>query len=70
MDPKVAKRLERELEKAVIEVVCRLGLKKLPLLPAHRTMTLMAKAAVAVYEQAVDSPEDKAPQDSTEENKP
>jgi hypothetical protein len=66
MDPKVAKRLERELEKAIIEVVCRLGLKKLPLLPSHRTMTLMAKAAVAVYEEAMDSPEDST---STEEEK-
>ena len=56
MDPKVAKRLERELEKAIIEVVCRLGLKKLPLLPSHQTTHMMAKAAVAVYEAAVDEP--------------
>jgi hypothetical protein len=61
MDQKVAKRLEREIEKAIIEVICRLGLKRLPLLPAHRTMTMMAKAAVAVYEQAVDSPDDQPP---------
>ena len=66
MDPKVAKRLERELEKAIIEVVCRLGLKKLPLLPSQGTMTMMAKAAVAVYEEAMDSPEDST---STEEEK-
>jgi hypothetical protein len=58
MDQKVSKKLEREIEKAIIEVICRLGLKKLPLLLAHRTMTMMAKAAVAVYEQAVDSPDD------------
>jgi hypothetical protein len=70
MDHKVVKRLEREIEKAIIEVVCRLGLKKLPLLPAHRTMTMMAKAAVAVYEEAVDRPEDQMPQKPTEENEP
>jgi hypothetical protein len=52
MDPKVAKSLEREIEKAIIEVICRMGLKKLPLLPAHRTMTTIAKAAVAVYKAA------------------
>jgi hypothetical protein len=33
-----------------------MGLKKLPLLPARRhTMHLMAKAAVAVYEAAVEN---------------
>jgi hypothetical protein len=58
MDPKVVKRLERALEKAIIEVICRLGLRKLPLLPAHRTMTMMAKAAAAVYQEAVDGPKD------------
>ena len=67
MDPKVAKRLERELEKAIIEVVCRLGLKKLPLLPSQGTMTMMAKAAVAVYEKAVDSPEDVTTQNQGQE---
>ena len=58
MDPKVARRLERELEKAITEVVRRLRLKELPLLPAHQTMKDMAKAAVAVYETAVGGPED------------
>jgi len=56
VDPKVASRLEREIEKAIIEIIIRLGLKKLPLLPAHQTMKMMAKAAVAVYQEAVDRP--------------
>jgi hypothetical protein len=32
----------------------KMGLQKLPLLPSHHTMHLMAKAAVAVYEAAVE----------------
>ena len=52
--PEKAAKLERHLEKAIIEVICKLGLKNLPLLPAHRTMKEMAKAVVAVYEKAVD----------------
>jgi hypothetical protein len=32
-----------------------MGLKKLPLLPSRHTMHLMAKAAVTVYEAAVDN---------------
>jgi hypothetical protein len=38
---------------AIIEVICRPGLKKLPLLPSHHTMAMMAKAATAVYEEVV-----------------
>ena len=49
-------------KKAIIEVICRLGLKNLPLLPAHRTMKEMARAAVAVYEKAVDEPDDGSPE--------
>ena len=56
MDPKVVKTLEREIEKAILGVICRLGLKKLPLLPSQQTMKMMAKAAVAVFEEAVDGP--------------
>jgi hypothetical protein len=56
MDPKKAAKLERHLEKAIIEAICKLGLKNLPLLPAHRTVKEMAKAAVAVYAKAVDEP--------------
>jgi hypothetical protein len=42
-------------KKAIAEVIVRMGLKRLPLLPARHTMHLMAKAAVAVYEAAVDN---------------
>ena len=58
MDKKKAAKLERHLEKAIIDVICKFGLKNLPLLPAHRTMKEMARAAVAVYEKAVDEPDD------------
>ena len=34
-------------------MIVKMGLKKLPLLPSQRTMRLMAKAAVAVYEVAI-----------------
>jgi len=54
MDPKTVRKLEKELHKAIVDVICRLGLRKLPLLPSHRTMEMMAKAAVAVYEAAVE----------------
>jgi hypothetical protein len=50
MDPKTVQQLEDEIEKAIAEVIMRMGLKRLPLLPSRRTMHLMAKAAVAVYE--------------------
>jgi hypothetical protein len=56
MDQKIVDRLEREIEQAIAGVVTRLGLKSLPLLPSHQTMRMMAKAAVAVYEAAVDEP--------------
>jgi hypothetical protein len=52
MDHKTVQKLEGEIEQAIAEVLVRMGLKRLPLLPARRTMHLMAKAAVAVYEGA------------------
>jgi hypothetical protein len=56
MDQKVLRRLERELTKAIADVVVvRLGLKHLPLLPSNETLEMMAKAAVAVYEEVVES---------------
>ena len=60
MDEKTVRRLEHELEDAIAGVVARLGLRRLPLLPSQQTMHLMAKAAVAVYESAVENqrPED------------
>ena len=53
MEQKVVDKLETEIEKSVAEVVSRLELRHLPLLPSQQTMHLMAKAAVTVYEAAV-----------------
>ena len=58
MDQKVVRKLEREIETSVAEVVSRLGLRNLPLLPSRQTMHLLAKAAVTVYEAAVENPEE------------
>ena len=55
MDQKVVRTLEQDIEKAVADVFSRLGLRELPLLPSQRTMHLMAKAAVTVYEAAVEN---------------
>ena len=54
MDEKTVGKLERELEEAIAGVVASLG-RRLPLLPSQQTMHLMAKAAVAVYESAVEN---------------
>ena len=56
MEPKTVERLEKTIEEAIAEVIMKMGLKKLPLLPSRHTMHLMAKAAVAVYEAAVENP--------------
>jgi hypothetical protein len=55
MEQKTVRKLERELEEAIAQViVVKMGLKKLPLLlPNRQTMQMMAKAAAAVYEAAV-----------------
>jgi hypothetical protein len=66
MDQKKARKLEQELTTAIGEVVCRLGLRHLPLLPSHKTMQEMARAAVAVYEAEVDKPGEAAPSASGE----
>ena len=60
MDQKIVKKLESEIEEAIAEVIMKMGLKRLPLLPSRQTMHLMSKAAVAVYETAVENqqPED------------
>ena len=58
MDQRTVRKLEKELENAIAHVIVeRMGLRKLPLLPDRRTMHLMAKAAVTVYEAAVVSDE-------------
>ncbi len=55
MDQKTVDKLEESVEEAIAEVVVKMGLKKLPLLPDRRTTHLMAKAAVTVYEAAVEN---------------
>ncbi len=54
MNSKTVHKLEKSLEKPILDVMCDMGLKKLPLLPSHGTIQMMAKAAVAVYEAAVE----------------
>ena len=54
MDPKTVEKLEGKIEEAVAEIIVKMSLKKLPLLPSRQSMHLMAKAAVAVYEAAVE----------------
>ena len=55
MEQRVVSSLERRIEKAIAETIMEMGLKRLPLLPSQRTMHLMAKAAVSVYEAAAQS---------------
>ena len=55
MGPKTVEKLEEKIEEAVAEMVVKIGLKKLPLLPARHTMHLTANAAVTVYEAAVEN---------------
>lgn len=55
MDSNTVRRLEDELEKEIAKTICRLGLKKLPFLPSHHTMKMMAKAATPVYEAAAEN---------------
>jgi hypothetical protein len=55
MDPKTVEKLEGTIEEAIAEIFVKMGVKKLPLLPSPHTMHLMAKAAVTVYEAAVEN---------------
>ncbi len=55
MDHKTVERLEGKFEEAIAEVIVKMGLTKLPLMPSRHTMHLMAKAAVAVYEAAAEN---------------
>lgn len=55
MDQKTVEKLETKIEDAIAQVIIAMGLKRLPLLPARPTMHLMAKAAVTVYEAAVEN---------------
>jgi hypothetical protein len=58
-------KLEREIEEALADILIHRNKKwRWPLMPAQRTTHLMAKAAVAVYEAALNSPEDKSTEES------
>jgi hypothetical protein len=55
MDQKAVSALEEDLESAILSVVMRaVKGRRVPVLPSHRTIHLMAKAAVVVYETAVE----------------
>jgi hypothetical protein len=53
MDQKSVEKLEENIEEALLEVFDSMGQKRLPLLPNGKTVHLMAKAAVSVYEAVV-----------------
>ncbi len=55
MEQRTVTELERQLTEAVIDVMVSMGPKRLPLAPSEHTMHLMAKAATAVYESAVEN---------------
>ena len=55
MEPKTVAKLEGKIQEAIVEIIVKMGLKRLPLLPSHQTTHLMAKAAVTVYEAAVEN---------------
>ena len=55
MDHKTVEKLEGKIEDAIAETILEMGIRELRLLPSRHTMHLMAKAAVAVYEAAVES---------------
>lgn len=55
MDHQTVKKLEQELEEAIAEVLKQIGPKQLPLKPSPHTVHLMAKAAVTVFEAAVEN---------------
>jgi hypothetical protein len=55
MDQKTVEKLEGKIEEAIAEIIVKMGLKKLPLLPARHTMHLMAQATVTVYEATVEN---------------
>ena len=55
MEPETVRRFESALQAAIAEVIVdRLGPRWLPFPPTAQTVRMMAKAAVAVYETAVE----------------
>jgi hypothetical protein len=58
VDQKVVRMLEDDIEDAIAAIIIRHSKGwKVPLLPSQRTMHLMAKAAAAVHEAAVEARE-------------
>lgn len=55
MDQKAVEKLEEKIEDVIAEIIGKMGIKKLPLMPTRHTPHLMAKAAVTVYEAAVEN---------------
>ncbi len=55
MDSKTVEKLEAKTEDAIAEIMQKIGVRKLPISPVRRTLHLMAKAAVTVYEAAVEN---------------
>ena len=68
MDHKIVEKLERGIEDAIRGVVARHRKPpRLPLLPSHHTIHLMAKAAVAVYEATAESLDEQPAKDEPAE---
>jgi hypothetical protein len=55
MDQKSVEKLEGTIEEGIAEIIVKMNVRKLPLLPSRHTMHLVAKAAAAVYEAAVEN---------------
>jgi hypothetical protein len=55
MDQSTVRNLEDEIEEAIEEMMAKLGPKHLPFRPSKKTMHLMAKAAVTIYEAAAEN---------------
>jgi hypothetical protein len=48
MGAQTVENIEEKIEEAIAEIIAKMGLKKLPLVPARQTMHLMAKAAETI----------------------
>ncbi len=55
MDQKDVNRLESDIEQVIAEVMMKLSPKQFPISPSRQTIHLMSKAAVTVYEAAVEN---------------
>ena len=55
MDKANVEQLEEAIQESIAAAIKPIGMRRLPLKPTKRTLHLMAKAAVAVYEAAVEN---------------